>query len=159
MSVDPAGLEVLSESRCFALLATMPVGRVLYSDQALPVIVPVNFKLDGTDVVVRTARRSRLASKAAGQVVAFEADQIDVATRSGWSVVLTGRFELVEDAAEVAHLESLGLESWVPAPTDRYLRMRPDIVSGRLIPKAMIGSTDAAETACGAPVAAEVAGY
>ena len=151
MSVDPAGLEVLSETSCFALLATMPVGRVLYSDQALPVIVPVNFKLDGRDIVVRTARRSRLASKAAGQVVAFEVDQIDVATRSGWSVVLTGRFDLVEDAAELAHLESLGLESWVPTPTDRYLRMRPDIISGRLIPKAAVPCASAA-------VAAEVAG-
>lgn len=135
MSVDPAGLEVLPESRCFELLATMPVGRVLYSDQALPVIVPVNYRLDGTDVVIRTARRSRLATKAPGNVVAFEVDEIDVSTRSGWSVVVTGRIELVDDPDELAHVEQLGLQSWLPTPGDRFLRLRADIVTGRRIPR------------------------
>jgi nitroimidazol reductase NimA-like FMN-containing flavoprotein (pyridoxamine 5'-phosphate oxidase superfamily) len=136
MSVDKSGLEVLDEDACFALLGTVPIGRVVYSDRALPVIVPVNYTLVGADVVIRTGRRSRLATHASGNVVAFEVDEIDPATRSGWSVVLTGRFQLVDRQSEIDRLEALGLVSWAPSAHDSYLRLRPDIISGRRIPVA-----------------------
>ena len=47
VSVDKSGPEVPIERDCFALLARAPIGRVVYSDRALPVIVPVNYTLDG----------------------------------------------------------------------------------------------------------------
>ena len=134
--MDKSGLEVLSEGDCFALLANAPIGRVVYSDRALPVILPVNFTLDGDDVVIRTGRRSRLATHAAGHVIAFEVDDIDAGSRSGWSVVLTGFLQLVEEPAEVARLEGLGLRSWAPSAHDRYLRLRSDLITGRRIPPA-----------------------
>lgn len=143
--MDKSGLEVLSEGECFALLETVPIGRVVYSDRALPVIVPVNFTIDGIDVVIRTGRRSRLATHAAGHVIAFEIDQIDAASRSGWSVVLTGFLQLVDDEADVARLESLGLRSWAPSAHDRYLRLRPDLVTGRRIPPAAEVVDDASD--------------
>lgn len=134
--MDKSGLEVLSEGDCYALLATAPIGRVVYSDRALPVIVPVNFTLDGDDVVIRTGRRSRLATHMSGHVIAFEVDEIDSANRSGWSVVLTGFLQLIEDPADVERLEGLGLRSWAPSAHDRYLRLRSDLVTGRRIPSA-----------------------
>ena len=140
-AIDKSGLEVLTEGECFALLETAPIGRVVYSDRALPVIVPVNFAIDGVDVVIRTGRRSRLATHAAGHVIAFEIDEIDVVSRSGWSVVLTGYLQLVDDPAEVGRLERLGLRSWAPSAHDRYLRLRPDLVTGRRIPVAVSGSS------------------
>jgi nitroimidazol reductase NimA-like FMN-containing flavoprotein (pyridoxamine 5'-phosphate oxidase superfamily) len=142
MAVDKSGLEVLTESECFSLLETAPIGRVVYSDRALPVIVPVNFVLDGADVVLRTGRRSRLATHAAGHVIAFEVDEIDAVSRSGWSVVLTGYLQLVENPAAVERLERLGLRSWAPSAHDRYLRLRPDLVTGRRIPAAGAESLD-----------------
>ena len=149
MPLDKSGLEVLTESECFALLESMPIGRVVYSDHALPVIVPVNFVLAGTDIVIRTGRRSRLATHVAGHVIAFEVDDIDPQTRSGWSVVLTGFAQLVDDPTEVRHLDALGLRSWAPAAADRYIRLRPDLVTGRRIaaavaaPAAPAGSREA----------------
>jgi uncharacterized protein len=134
MPWDASGLEVLTESECFALLASVPVGRVVYSDHALPVIVPVNFTLVGLQVVVRTSRRSRLATQAPGNVVVFEADDIESATRSGWSVVLTGRFHLVDEAAELSRLDALELPTWAPSEHDRYLRLTAQLVTGRRIP-------------------------
>lgn len=136
MTADAAGLEKLSEGDALALMATAPVGRLVYSDRALPFVVPVNFVLDGADVIVRTGRRSRLATHASGNIVAFEVDNVDVATKSGWSVVVTGRVELVVDAAERARLDALNLNSWVPTPTDQYLRLRPEIITGRRLPRA-----------------------
>ncbi len=150
MSVDKSGLEVLSEGDCFALLARAPIGRVVYSDRALPVIVPVNYTLDGDDVVIRTGRRSRLVTHVAGHVIAFEVDEIDTASRSGWSVVLTGFLQLIDDPAEVARLEKLGLRSWAPTAYDRYLRLRADLVTGRRIPSA---TTEAVQVAADAELA------
>jgi nitroimidazol reductase NimA-like FMN-containing flavoprotein (pyridoxamine 5'-phosphate oxidase superfamily) len=125
--------EPLTHSECFALLATVPVGRVVYSERAMPIVVPVNFSVVGSDVIVRTGRRSRLAMHAPGNVVAFEVDDIDMASRSGWSVVLTGLIRLVRDPGELAQLHALRLPAWGATEFDRYLALRPDVVSGRRI--------------------------
>jgi nitroimidazol reductase NimA-like FMN-containing flavoprotein (pyridoxamine 5'-phosphate oxidase superfamily) len=126
-------MELLTHSECFALLATVPVGRVVYSERAMPIIVPVNFSLIGSDVVIRTGRRSRLAMHAPGNVVAFEVDDIDMSSRSGWSIVLTGLIKLVRDPGELARLDALHLPAWGATEFDRYLSLRPDVVSGRQI--------------------------
>jgi nitroimidazol reductase NimA-like FMN-containing flavoprotein (pyridoxamine 5'-phosphate oxidase superfamily) len=91
--VDSAGLEVLSTDECIRLLSKVPVGRIVYTDRALPAVQPVNFVVDGWSVAIRTAPRSRLATAAAaGTVVAFEVDEFtDEPDRTGWSVVAVGR--------------------------------------------------------------------
>jgi nitroimidazol reductase NimA-like FMN-containing flavoprotein (pyridoxamine 5'-phosphate oxidase superfamily) len=144
MSADLSGLRTLSEGDALALLATVPVGRLVYSDRALPFVTPVNFILDGADVVIRTGRRSRLATHTPGNIVAFEVDAIDVVDRSGWSVVVTGRVQLIDDASDVARLAAWHLQTWQPAPTDRYLRLRPEMVSGQYLPAANANSDPAA---------------
>jgi nitroimidazol reductase NimA-like FMN-containing flavoprotein (pyridoxamine 5'-phosphate oxidase superfamily) len=133
MPTDASGLEVLSEQEALALLATASVGRLVYSDRALPFVVPVAFALDATDIVIRTGRRSGPATQASGNVVAFEVDDIATA-RSGWTVVVTGQIERVDADVEVARLGALQLQTWAPAASDHYLRLRPELISGRRIP-------------------------
>jgi len=87
---DRHGLEVLSRSECLRLLATTPVGRVALSIGALPVVLPVNFALDGESVVFRTGPGSKLEAATRQAVVAFQADHVDLADETGWSVLLTG---------------------------------------------------------------------
>jgi hypothetical protein len=124
---------VLSDEEALALLATAAVGRLVYSERALPFVVPVAFTLDATDIVIRTGRRSGPATHASGNVVAFEVDDIATA-RSGWTVVVTGRIERVEADAELARLRALELPNWAPAASDHYLRLRAKLISGRRIP-------------------------
>ena len=107
MSVDASGLEMLSEPEALALLATVPLGRIVYSDRALPFVAPVSFILDGPDIVIRTGRRSNLATHGPGNIVAFQVDDIAVSTGSGWTVVVTGRLQLVHDATEIGRLSAL----------------------------------------------------
>jgi nitroimidazol reductase NimA-like FMN-containing flavoprotein (pyridoxamine 5'-phosphate oxidase superfamily) len=133
MSVDASGLEMLSEPEALALLATVSLGRIVYSDRALPFVSPVSFGLDGQDIVIRTGRRSNLAIHGPGNVVAFQVDDIVVSTGSGWTVVVTGRLQLVHDALEIARLSALELQSWAPAASDRYLQLRPELITGRRI--------------------------
>ena len=134
MSADQSNSGALSEGDAWALLATVPVGRLVYSDRALPFVTPVNFILDGTDVVIRAGRRSPLATHTPGNVVAFEEDEINAVDRSGWSVVVTGRVQLIDDADEVARLDAWHLQTWQPALSDRYLRLRPEMISGQQLP-------------------------
>ena len=96
---------MLSETECRRLLRSTPVGRIVYTRDALPTAVPVNFALDGDDVIFRTAPGSKLDAATAGAVVAFEIDQIDVVTRSGWSLLIVGRAMHEPDAEVIARLD------------------------------------------------------
>jgi Pyridoxamine 5'-phosphate oxidase len=65
----------------------------------------------------------------------IEADAYDPQTRSGWSVLVHGRAEVVYEDAEVQRLSELGLHPWARA-VDRpfWVRIRPTVVSGRQVP-------------------------
>jgi hypothetical protein len=147
---DASGLEALSEAEAFALLATVSVGRLVYSDRALPSLVPVSFSLDGADIVIRTGRRSSPATHASGNVVAFEVDDIG-AGRDGWTVLVTGRIELVVDPFEVARLGALQLPTWAPAASDRYLKLRPELIAGTRIPALAAPTRDTSSVTNGHP--------
>lgn len=133
VDAERAGLESLSREECFALLETVPVGRIVFTEGALPAIQPVNFVLDGRDVILRTGMGSKLAHAARSAVVAFEADEYDAETLAGWSVVLIGRAEVVGDERERRRLADLGLTPWALGSRPHYIRIRPEIVRGRRI--------------------------
>lgn len=98
-----AHMVVLSREEALKLLGTVPLGRVAFTDQALPAIRPVNHIVAEGDIIVRTHGGSALLGHALqSEVVAYEADEIDPATRTGWSVVATGTATRVADAAELA---------------------------------------------------------
>lgn len=130
---EHAELEPLSRSRCLALLASVPVGRVVYTDAGLPAVRPVNFVLHHDEIVIRTEAGSRLAGATDGAIVAFEVDEIDADRHGGWSVVVTGHASNVRDKDELRALERLPLHSWAPGRKDHFIRIHPDLVSGRLL--------------------------
>ncbi|MGW7528833.1 pyridoxamine 5'-phosphate oxidase family protein [Streptomyces sp. NPDC054783] len=126
------GFRELGRQECLRLLATVPVGRIVYTRQALPAVVPVNFRLDGDGtVLLRTSASSQLARAVDGAVVAFEADAVDAVACSGWSVVVTGRAVVVTDTAELDRLDRIGPDSWVPSPQEAFVRIEPELVTGR----------------------------
>ncbi|MGW8955802.1 pyridoxamine 5'-phosphate oxidase family protein [Streptomyces sp. NPDC055709] len=89
------------------LLGSVRLGRVAFSHQALPAIRPASHVVDDSDIVIRTHADSMLLGSAtASEVVAYEADEIDPATWTGWSLVVTGLATLVSDEAE--HAPAMG---------------------------------------------------
>lgn len=120
----------LSREECLDLLRGTPVGRLVFTENALPAIRPVNFSVDGEDIVITTAARSAI-SKLDATVVAFEIDSIDEATHSGWSVVVLGWAKLVDDVDEQAMLDGSTRPSWDPAARGTFLRIPMRIVTGR----------------------------
>jgi nitroimidazol reductase NimA-like FMN-containing flavoprotein (pyridoxamine 5'-phosphate oxidase superfamily) len=132
---DHAGLETLPFDACLQLLASVPLGRVGFYADGEMVILPVNHAMDGQDVVFRTARGSKLTSAEEQDLVAFEADDYDQQTRSGWSVLVTGRAAVVYEDAEIQRLDRLDLHPWATAVEHPFwVRIRPTSVTGRRIP-------------------------
>ncbi|MER5199960.1 pyridoxamine 5'-phosphate oxidase family protein [Streptomyces sp. NPDC002755] len=126
------GFCALDRQECLRLLATVPVGRIVYTRQALPAVLPVNFCLDRDGaVLVRTSASSELVSAIDGALVAFEADEVDAAAHSGWSVVVMGAATVVTDPAEHVRLLRTGPRSWAPATQEVFVRIDAELVTGR----------------------------
>jgi uncharacterized protein len=127
----PVLIDDLNRDECLALLGSVPVGRVAITDQALPAILPVNFVLDGSDVIIRSVSGSKLAAATRGAVVAFEADAYDPIQRTGWSVLIVGVARHVTDPAEVDLLSRLDLRPYVDGAASHYIRIPATQISGR----------------------------
>ena len=131
MDSDGLTLKQLTRDECLQLMASVPVGRIIYTRQALPAVELVNFALDNGDIIIRTDHSGKLAAATREAVVAFEADSLDPARRAGWSVTVVGQSREVTDAAEISRLAQLGLSSWAPGERDHYIRISPGILTGR----------------------------
>lgn len=83
--------DALSERECWELLATASVGRLALSVRALPVILPVQYYLDGRKLAVCLGHHALPERALDKTIIAFAADSIDPVTRSGWSVQVQGR--------------------------------------------------------------------
>lgn len=123
----------LDRQECLRLLAGAKVGRVVHTDRALPACTPVNFRLVGDAVVFRTAAGSRLAAATSNAVVAFEADEIDADTETGWSVLVTGVATAVRDVSALVRLDQLGLAPWAGDDRRHWVRISLAEVTGRRI--------------------------
>jgi nitroimidazol reductase NimA-like FMN-containing flavoprotein (pyridoxamine 5'-phosphate oxidase superfamily) len=132
--LETDAFRILDRQECLRLLAKVPVGRVVYTRQALPAVLPVNFSLDeDASVLLCTSARSDLVRAIDGVVVAFEADEFTAATRSGWSVVVTGRATVVTDPADHEQLAQTGPQSWMPVRDGVFVRIESELVTGREI--------------------------
>lgn len=130
---DPGRLiEVLAEGECLEQLRRARVGRVVFTVGALPAIVPVTFALTEDAVVLRTAATTELARAADDGVLAFEIDDVDPVTRTGWSVVVTGIAEIVTAPVERARIEAL-VTPWAPGGRDVCVRLPLTRLTGRRI--------------------------
>jgi nitroimidazol reductase NimA-like FMN-containing flavoprotein (pyridoxamine 5'-phosphate oxidase superfamily) len=128
-----AKLVGLERVECLRLLAGGCVGRVVFTDAALPAALPVNYVLDGEEVLFRTRLGSQLAGAVPGNVVAFEVDRIDVATRTGWSVLGVGEAYEVRDPSRLAGLADSGPEPWAPRQDGVVMCIPLQLLSGRTI--------------------------
>jgi nitroimidazol reductase NimA-like FMN-containing flavoprotein (pyridoxamine 5'-phosphate oxidase superfamily) len=124
-------LEVLNRRRCLDLLGTVRVGRLVFTEDALPAVQPVNFRLWRDDVVIRVAGGAKLAAATNNLVVAFEADELDPDLRTGWSVTVVGHAQPITDVSELVELSGTFLQPWVDGRRDHFVRIRTEKMTGR----------------------------
>ena len=123
----PLHLTDLGADECWSLAATRPVGRLAWTGSHGLTVIPVNFTVTGAEVVVRTTAYSEVARECDDSPVAFEVDDIDTDTRSGWSVLLRGRGHL-EYGPPHGEAEP---DVWLSGPRSLRLRISVTEVTGR----------------------------
>ncbi len=133
MVVGPGWLRgsfhALPDSECQELLDSVNVGRIGFWTPEGPCVLPVNYVTAHGSILFRTSPYTSIAQHVDGKVVAFEVDDVDYFSESGWSVLVRGVAEVV-----------LG-PSAVPGPPDPWpegarsvvVRVRTASVSGRRV--------------------------
>jgi hypothetical protein len=119
----------LDEHQCWELLRSQEVGRLAVAITNHPDIFPVNYVVDHATVVFRTAEGTKLAAAVLGESVAFEID--GEADGEAWSVVIKGQAVEIERMYELFDAVELPLYPWHAAPKHRYVRILPELVTGR----------------------------
>lgn len=126
------GIEIIDRDEALELLARDQVGRLAVSEGGAPLIVPVNYALDGSDLIFRTAPGTKLDAVHHATRAAFEIDEFDAATRSGWSVVVRGRLEEITrtDTERWDRVRALP-DPWAEGEREHVLALVPSSVTGR----------------------------
>jgi uncharacterized protein len=121
----------LSRSECETLLRRGVVGRVAIATPQGPHIAPLNYSISEGSVVLCTTPYSLLGTYGRDSLLAFEIDHFEQVHERGWSVVVRGRAEPVEDAAELRNLVRVLPHPWAAGRRSLYLRIPLTEVSGR----------------------------
>lgn len=101
------------------------------SDVATRAVVAVGRHAPLKDIVRRLFPDPDLVRAVDGTVVAFEADEFRAETRSGWSLIVTGRATTVTGPAEHERLARTGPASWTPLRETVFVRIEAQTVTGR----------------------------
>jgi len=127
-------IQELGRDECLALMATQHVGRLGVVVDGVPLVLPMQFALDGETVVLQTNQGAKTLHSPLTSV-SFEVDRVDWEQGDGWSVLIQGTGEDISTAIDERSetRRSLAVHSWAPAPTDRWLTIVPRTVTGRRI--------------------------
>lgn len=126
-------VEELNGPECRDLLASVPVGRVVFTQRAMPAVRVVNHLVEDGAIIIRSHLGAAIvghATSGGGAVVCYEADDFDTDRRTGWSVVVTGMARAVRDPDAIERYRRL-LEPWAPGDMDHVIAIEPAIVTGR----------------------------
>ena len=127
-------IEELGRDECLTRLATQRLGRLGVVVDGVPLVLPMRFILDGDTVVLQTNQGAKVLHGPMASV-SFEVDHVDWEKGVGWSVLVQGIGEDISSAIDERSeaLRSLTVHSWAPPPADRWLKIIPRKITGRLI--------------------------
>lgn len=129
-----SGLDVLLRDECYRLLAEASVGRLGIVADGRPLILPVNFALDETAIVFRTAPGTKLHAGPRAPAC-FQVDRFDDGDRSGWSVLASGELHKVDvhQHSTWQRLQQLEVDPWAEGARPHWMRLRVERISGRRV--------------------------
>jgi hypothetical protein len=124
-------LEVLDREQSLELLQQVPVGRLIFTEHALPAVRPVEFQWWRGDVVIRIVDPAVLTAASGNRIVAFETDESDADLHRGWSVTVIGHAQLVTDVPDLIELSGLFSRPWTGGRRAYFVQIRTEKVTGR----------------------------
>ena len=126
----PGHLKDLDEEECRELVSQHLIGRVAWCHPTDgPTVLPVNYRFDGRHIVFRTSPHTDLARHFSQGRAAFQIDEFDEYTLSGWSVMARGQAEIVpwDEVPEPDQRPS----PWVAGSRNFYVRIAVERLTGR----------------------------
>jgi uncharacterized protein len=129
------GLSTLTVDECRDLLVTHRprLGRLAFVADDWPLVLPMNYALDGDVVYFRTAAGRKLFAASRRPRVTFQVDHVDEVWEDGWSLLAFGWLRMVEDPGELARVRHLPLRPWAGGDKPHFLALDIDSLSGRRI--------------------------
>jgi nitroimidazol reductase NimA-like FMN-containing flavoprotein (pyridoxamine 5'-phosphate oxidase superfamily) len=116
------------------LLRSDVVGRVAFHPPVGLRIVPVNYTVLDDSIIWRTSPHTELGTYGADREAVFEADHLDQRARQGWSVIASGRIEVIDDYDLVVVIRAIqDPRPWAAGMRHLYMRLRIDNLTGRRI--------------------------
>ncbi len=119
----------VSDQEAWELLRGTQVGRLAAHAADELDIFPINYVVDGSTIVFRTAPGTKLLELTIHGAVAFEID--GWTEHSAWAVIVKGTAEALEHQGDIDHAAQLPLVPWIPTLKDRYVRITPTSISAR----------------------------
>ncbi|HEX6451368.1 MAG TPA: pyridoxamine 5'-phosphate oxidase family protein [Trebonia sp.] len=143
MNISPRRIGAVTRGEALSLLASVSLGRVVFTENAMPAVRPANHLVESDDIIARSHDGSAIipavmdrnldgdwgAGSERETVIAYEADNIDIAARLGWSVVITGPATPVTDPREIARYAT-ALTPWTFSGEGQLIRIHAGIVTG-----------------------------
>lgn len=123
-------LRPLDDAECRRLLGTATVGRISFTEGALPAIAPVPFTLHDEQVLIPARRDSPMVRAVRGAVVAFGVDSFDPDTETGWSVTVVGPSRLLGDPGGPGGLAEVGFPRRWTGPDRCLVAVRVGLLRG-----------------------------
>lgn len=148
MSSSPVGsarrrvVQRLDEAECLRLLGSGGLGRLVYNSRYGPMALPVEYAVQGGSIVFRAGQDTfteedlRTGIAHAEYHVALEVDQIDLAVREGWTVLVRGAAHHVDTEAEREAIAAAGIEPWIEGEPEHVIRITPARIWGHRIRRA-----------------------
>jgi nitroimidazol reductase NimA-like FMN-containing flavoprotein (pyridoxamine 5'-phosphate oxidase superfamily) len=129
----PPPHRVLSDARCRQLLAEHHIGRIAWNGADGLQLLPVSYALHHGAVVFRTSPYGVLSELVRPVDVIFEVDELDSESRTGWSVVVTGRAQAVAEPRDLVELWTVdGVTPWAAGVRTLFIEVTPRQITGRL---------------------------
>lgn len=129
MATEHDPVSVLSEAQAWERLAGVTLGRLVTAFGGQLEIFPVNFAVQDSTLLFRTAEGTKLFTTVMNDQVLFEVD--DHSVTEGWSVVVRGTARMLNTAEEIREAESARLMPWLPTVKTRYVRIVPSQITAR----------------------------
>jgi uncharacterized protein len=138
----------ISEEECMRLLQTKDMGRLAVVRQGRPEIFPVNYGIDGRDIVIRTDAGTKLRLATLGWV-AFEVDQFDPVSLKGWDVQARGLARDITHGLDrtSTRLRAVDVVPWVGGDKAHRIAILDPVLSGRRLTGAVDEGTAQGDSA------------
>ncbi|MCH8561567.1 pyridoxamine 5'-phosphate oxidase family protein [Nesterenkonia sp. LB17] len=123
--------EVLESRECWELLRSVSLGRLAVWTGDHPELFPVTYLVDQRTIVFRTGPGTKRTAALGSSPVAFETDGVDPRTNVAWSVIVKGTAAEVEQTDDSLSSSSRRLFPWESGEKDHFVRITPEVVTGR----------------------------